>query len=168
MKHETVLDDIAITAAMIEGGCGIASGEFPDVAFMAGARWAEQAILTKLAEKAQAVAFSEHDFCDMQYAVGSLRAIADRQEQVLDEIWPLNNIRDASNRAKAALTRLCRVEAKMLSAIHGESAKPPAPSALLEAAEAISRSAELGQSVINGFLLIDLNAAIEAHKKGQV
>jgi hypothetical protein len=103
----------------------------------------EDFILTKQAEKAQPVAYRIKTFGSVHKFV--VRAdVAEEHEYKLGEIHGPDKV--------------------TVDALY---AHPPTSTALLEAAEAISRSAELGQSVINGFLLIDLRAAIEAHKKGQ-
>lgn len=57
---------------------------------------------------AGAAGLTEEIFCDLQYAARTLAAIAERQQQNLDLIEPVNEIRIASRMAKAARTRIDR------------------------------------------------------------
>lgn len=56
---------------------------------------------------------SDEDLCALEHAVTTLRAIADRQQQVGDVLEPVNDIRTASARAKHALRRLAPVVNKL-------------------------------------------------------
>jgi len=56
---------------------------------------------------------TDADLCALEYAVKTLRAIAERQEQVGDVLEPVNDIRAAAARAKTALRRLEPVVRKL-------------------------------------------------------
>lgn len=56
---------------------------------------------------------TDADLCALEYAVQTLRAIAERQEQVGDVLEPVNDIRAAAARAKTALRRLEPVVRKL-------------------------------------------------------
>lgn len=57
----------------------------------------------------------DEDLCALEHAVATLRAIADRRQQVGDVLEPVNDIRTASARAKSALQRLEPVARKLES-----------------------------------------------------
>lgn len=49
---------------------------------------------------------TDEDFCALEYTKLALQAIANRKEQIGDLIHPMNDIRSASKRARAAIKRL--------------------------------------------------------------
>lgn len=56
---------------------------------------------------------TDADMCALEHAVKTLRAIAERREQVGDVLEPVNDIRTAAARAKNALRRLEPVVRKL-------------------------------------------------------
>lgn len=68
-----------------------------------------------------AVRLTDETFCDLQYAVTTLDAIADRQRQVNDVIEPIATIAAASRIAKEASRRLNRA---VLALTHHDADKP--------------------------------------------
>ena len=52
------------------------------------------------------VSLTDEDLCALEYAATVLRMIAERQHQTDGRIEPVNDIRTASARAKAAIRRL--------------------------------------------------------------
>jgi 8-oxo-dGTP pyrophosphatase MutT (NUDIX family) len=68
-------------------------------------------------------AMSDDDLCSLEYAVRSLRAIAERRELVGDTIQPIDDIRAASRRATAALTRLEPVAQRAALAVESSAAQ---------------------------------------------
>lgn len=67
-------------------------------------------------ENSRADALTDGQLCAIQYAMYSLRAIAERRELTGDVIRPLNDIRTASRRAAAALKRFEPVANALLAA----------------------------------------------------
>ena len=59
---------------------------------------------------------TDEDLCALEYAAKALRAIAEREEIVGDVLQPMNDIRSAARRARAAVKRLEPVLLKIDSA----------------------------------------------------
>ncbi len=60
----------------------------------------------KQSDSTAELGLTDEDLCALEHAVQTLRAIAERQQQVGDVLEPVNDIRTAATRARNALRRL--------------------------------------------------------------